>query len=175
MATNYFVVMTAWPIGQAVIQQGVEMLTVTHTKAYNMVIEGKLVRPDCPTKHNTLEKKYLNNNPVYPIMTDVIHEYGRVWFSSWSVKHQEEILSGAVGTHSDTRLVPNGLSIPFSDGTTEPRGFRIFTSEAAANEWIDFILSLGAQFSVIISQEDIDKMDILPDDSIIAQYIGTPA
>lgn len=177
MATNYFVVMTAWPLGNAVVQQPASVQRVIVEKCYNMVSEGKAVRPECPYKENVHSQEYHTGGKIFPAHTDTVVEHGRPWFTSWSMKHKEEILAGAVGTPgSDTEnTTPTGLSVPFSDGVTEARGFRIFTTEAAANEFIDFILSLGAQFSIIMSQEEIDAIGFLPPDSIIDQYIGLPS
>lgn len=179
MATKYFVVMTAWPIGQAVSQQPTSVQRAIVEKCYSMVSAGKAVRPECPYKDNVHSQEYHTGAKIFPTHSDPVIEHGRPWFTSWSMKHKEEIMNGAVGTIStdpDDMIGPSGLSVPFANDTvTEPRGFRIFTSEAAANEFIDFILSLGAVFSIIMTQEEIDAMNFLPDDSVIDQYVGLPS
>ena len=51
MATKYFVVMTAWPIGQAVSQQPTSVQRAIVEKCYSMVSAGKAVRPEIGRAH----------------------------------------------------------------------------------------------------------------------------
>jgi hypothetical protein len=57
-----------------------------------------------------------------------------------------------------------------SDGTR--RGVRLFVNEAAANEWINFVLSFGAQNAIILSEEELNALlPGLPSDDVIRQFL----
>lgn len=55
------------------------------------------------------------------------------------------------------------------------RTLRIFTSEAAALEYNDFVLSYGAEFSFVMSEEEVEALSPLPDDQYIDAMIVDPS
>ena len=59
---------------------------------------------------------------------------------------------------------------PGGDG--QRRGVRLFVNEAAANEWISFVLSFGAQASLVLSEEELNALlPGLPSDDVIRQFL----
>jgi len=181
MATQYFVVLTQWAIGQAPQNVGTrppgapvtEMQQIVCNKGWEMIQANKMVRADCPTKNDSLahlDGKFTDGTTFHPIIpSNLAVSYGRAWFNNARTHILEAIKEGAKG-HSG-----NSLPEEYDDPELTPKSLRIFTSEEAATEWNDFMLSLGAQFSITLTQEEIDALDVLPDDSVIAQYIGVPA
>jgi hypothetical protein len=51
---------------------------------------------------------------------------------------------------------------------------RIFTSEAAANEFADFVLTHGARYSNILTEEEVESICPLPADAYIDAMIVDP-
>jgi len=61
-----------------------------------------------------------------------------------------------------------------SDNTSTVRGVRLFVDEAAANEWINFVLSFGAINSIILTSEELNTLlPGLPSDDVIRQFVVT--
>jgi hypothetical protein len=177
MATNYFVVLTQWPVGGAPNQVGTkdadgvsELQQACSDKGWEMIQAGKMVRADCPTKNvGQYHVTGLTDGPVHPIIpSNLAVSYGRSWFSSGRDKYLNAI--------STSRARAAALELPDEfDNDETPKFLRIFVTEAAANEWNDFSLSLGATYSIVLTPAEYEPLDLIPDDSIIAQYIGTPA
>jgi hypothetical protein len=179
MATNYFVVLTQWSVGGAPNQVGTkdadgvsELQQACSDKGWEMIQAGKMVRADCPTKNDSLAQldgKFTDGTPFHPIVpSNLAVSYGRSWFSSGRDKYLN-----AIATSRD-RSIALALPDEFNNDET-PKFLRIFVTEAAANEWNDFALSLGATFSIVLTPAEYEPLDLIPDDSIIAQYIGVPA
>jgi hypothetical protein len=177
MATNYFVVLTQWPVGGAPNQVGTkdadgvsELQQACSDKGWEMIQAGKMVRADCPTKNvGQYHITSLSDGQIHPILpSNLAVSYGRSWFSSGRDKYLRAL---AESKSRDTiRALPNEF-----DNDEIPKFLRIFVTEAAATEWNDFSLSLGATYSITLTPAEYEPLDLIPDDSIIAQYIGTPA
>jgi hypothetical protein len=149
--TAFFVVSTQWPEGTL---PNSDLNAVLMAKAREMVDAGKLVKGTLPHAGvNTYPSTY--SNATHP-------ERGTV-------------------AKSELQAFVSNLIIEFDDATQTVHGrypagepqklLRIFTTEAAANEWCEFVLQYGAFNALILTPEEANGLVALPADDIIQQYV----
>jgi len=123
-----------------------ELWQIVAQKSGDMMLEGRLVLGTLGPRHAPLGLMQDDGVTRRPWVPD--------WRCAW-VKNLE-------------------LPATWADLSFPTRTLRIFTSEAAALEYADFVLSYGAEFSFIMSEEEVEALSPLPDDQYIDAMIVDP-
>lgn len=142
---KYFPVLIVRNVGNFPVK-GSDLDLLIMSKAREMVNSGKMVKGSCPSIPGT-PKAYFDGMDYIPLTTN------------YNLVHTQEQL--------DSQL----LSTRYTTGELAPKSIRVFTSEAAANEWITFITGLDANSAVILSLEEIATFEVWPEDALFDQYV----
>jgi hypothetical protein len=145
--TAFFVVSTVFAPG---VLPNADYLAVSTVKVREMIDAGKMVK-------GTLPYNGRNNIEGY---TNLGHPIG-------NLAEERPLASNIVLTYNEETKTFNG-----GRPEGEPAKFlRMFTSEAAANEWCQFTLQYGALTSMILTPEQVATLIELPPDEVIQQYV----
>jgi hypothetical protein len=145
---KYFPVLIIRNVG-AYPTKGTDLDLLIMSKAKQMVDAGKMVKGSCP----------IFADKAKPPIADLDYTS---WFTNYNLIHTQEMTEN------------HDVSAKFSTGAVEPKSIRVFTSEAAANEWITFITGLDAQQAMILTAEQaLEFVNPWPDDSVFDQYVAT--
>jgi hypothetical protein len=126
--------------------KGTDLDLLIMSKAREMVHNGKMVKGSCPSI------------PGKPKVTFDGMDYIPLT-SNYNLIHTQEELDN------------KPFSTKYTTGDLAPKSIRVFTSEAAANEWITFITGLDATSAVILSLEEIATFEVWPEDALFDQYV----
>jgi len=142
---KYWVLATGWDQG---VWPNDELWQILAGKAGEMMLAGQAVLGTLGTREFPLGVPDANGNPK-PWLPD----WRQSWIRNYETPTREDLLSDSF---SPTRLL------------------RIFTSEAAALEFADFVLGYGANFARILSEEEVEEISPLPADEYIDAMIVDP-
>jgi hypothetical protein len=142
---KYWVLATHWPAG---VFPNDELWHIIADKAGDMMLKGELVLGTLGTREAPLGK-VKPDGTIAPWLPD--------WRRSWK-KNAE----------------PPTIHSMLEDAHTPNKSLRIFTSEAAALEYADFVLGYGADFAGILSEEEVEAISPLPADEYIQAMIVDP-
>lgn len=142
---KYFPVLILRNIGDFPVK-GSDLDLLIMSKAREMVNAGKMVKGSCPSVPGVAKPSF-DGLDYIPLTTN----YNLI--------------------HTQEQLDNQPLSTRYTTGDMQPKSIRVFTSEAAANEWITFITGLDAIDAFIISEEEVATFDVWPGDSVFDQYV----
>ena len=142
---KYWVLATHWD--DTVWQTAADLWDIISEKAGEMMLDGRLVLGTLGTRENP---------------NGIADHLGRIsWLPDWrrSWKKNAE--------------APTAADMPKPEHTFS-KTVRIFTSEVAANEFADFVLTHGALYSNILTEEEVESICPLPADQYIDAMIVDP-
>jgi hypothetical protein len=139
-----------------------DLTTAVYAKAKQMTLEGKMAK-------GTLRQAFpsFDHVPDDYMFSDVYNPTPH--FAT--ADDIEKRLYGPLFTNRTMRRddATKIVYITMPDG--EYKGVRVFKTQADAEEYIEFVYSLGAVQSRIMTEQDIDNLGLTwPDDSVIATY-----
>jgi hypothetical protein len=155
--TAFFVVSTQWASNT---MPNNDLHNILLAKARTMIDAGQLVKGTLPH----------DGQNVYPQgYTNATHPERNA-----GIADKTELTAFATNLIMSYDDATRTVSGTWPTGETQ-KYLRIFTSEEAATEWNLFTLKYGALSSVILTAEEIAALPgiILPDDSVIQQYVTT--
>jgi hypothetical protein len=142
---KYWVLATHWD--DTAIRTSPELWETIVNKAGEMMLSGKLVLGTLGTRENPL---------------GVADHLGRIsWLPDWRRAWKK---NAEPPVWTDMPAAEHAFS----------KTVRIFTSEAHANEYADFVLTHGAQYSNILTEEEVESICPLPADAYIDAMIVDP-
>lgn len=141
-------------------------------KVEELISAGKMVKgtlgtkshPDLPGGEKYVPAELVGNDDIYPNHPTKIYVYTdriRPWVYNIEYNH-------------DT--VTNTLDIDYPSNRVVPepwKAMRVLKKEYV-QEWIDYLLSIGAEMATVLSEEEVAAIApnmVLPDDSIIDQHV----
>jgi hypothetical protein len=131
-----------------------ELYVVLMAKAREMVNAGKMVKSTLP-------------HASKPAQAQVYSDVTRPDLGLGDVNELQAYVTSMVIQYNDATQTATGH---WPEGEPQKQ-MRIFVNEAAANEWIEFVLQYGALDAMILSQEEVAAKLDLPSDDIIQQYV----
>lgn len=143
---KYWVLATGWPEG---VWPNDELWQIIAGRAGELMLSGQLVLGTLGTRDEPLGRMNAEGTARAPWIPD--------WRCTW-------ISEGGYPQTWDEL-----------DHFAPTKHLRIFTSEAAALEFADFVLGHGAEFSIILSEEEVEQKCPLPADQYIDAMIVDPA
>jgi hypothetical protein len=143
----FFVVSTVYAPGSLPNRDYHDLVT---NKVREMIAAGKLVK-------GTLPHATKNSTDGYTNVSDPIGD----------LVEERPFATNIVLTFNEQTKTFTGGRVP-----GEPAKFlRIFTSQAAAEEWCEFALQYGAINALILTPEEAAELVDLPPDEVIQQYV----
>lgn len=159
MASKYTLVLIQWPEGTF---PNAHLSNLTRQKSIEFVDSGKSVSGELPTSdHKADLVTFLADG------TNKTINYGGNFDT-----HKDHVKYGPVMTNlkHDVDLATNTVTSYFPAGEVI-KNVRLFTTVDAANEWIEFALTIGALSASILTENEYKDFITLPPDEIIDQYV----
>ena len=160
MPTKYTVVATFWAPGTFPNKTLRADINVKIKDLYNrgLIVSGLLV----------------TNPTIYPSGSklDLVNHSQANTGDGFDTYTEEDLLCGPVAMNlTHTFDTATGTVHTVIDKTVPVKELRLFTSVAGADEYINHVLSLGAQGAEILTEEQYKTVITLPDDSVIDQHV----
>lgn len=143
---KYWVLSVHWPDGAF---PNDELYQIVADKAGNMMLAGQMVLGTLGTREYPLG---------VPRPDGTIPDFLPDWRRSWKKNAEPPTIHDVINpSHGSTKHV------------------RIFTSEAAASEFADFVLGYGADQAFIMTDEEVEALCPLPDEQYIDRLVVDPS